>query len=526
MNKNIIKFYCLALLLTVPLLSGCGVSSKSEVRADSVAEGRGRDRSGTIPYLPLQKPELQQSVYGGIDQSIERLLTSSSDNLLETGEVAVGKEQASYILKNILRVTSTRFCPSDDNISMTEYSWLELEFGFPGGLDADRRFLPLYGEAFSTLPFKREVEKKIKYFCSERMRGHFRVWLERSTRYSDMMTEIFRDEGLSPALIYLALIESGFNPKAYSWKSASGPWQFIESTGLMYGLRVNWWVDERRDPVKSTTAAARHLRDLFERFGSWDLAMAAYNAGEGKIRRAVLRTKTDDYWKIRKTRHIYRETKDYIPRYIAAKMIVENPEAYGFGDIAYQDPLVYDEVVLESAIDLKTAARLAGVSVKDIKDLNPELRRWATPPYEKNYVLRLPKGTRDVFEESLESEPPEELFAMLPYRIASGDTLGGIARRYGVPLRVLRDMNSGLNPRRLRIGTIIRVPSGVVRLEGGKGVVGNGDIWPYRVRKGDTLFSIARRYKVPLRILIKLNPQVHPKRLQIGDLIHIPARSV
>jgi len=207
-------------------------------------------------------------------------------------------------------------------------------------------------------------------------------------------------------------------------------------------------------------------------------------------------------------------------------MIVENPAEYGFGDIAYQDPFVYDEVVLESAIDLKTAARLAGVSVKDIKDLNPELRRWATPPYEKNYVLRLPKGTRDIFQKNFESAPPEKLFAMLPYRIASGDTLGGIARRYGVPLRVLRDMNSGLNPRRLRIGKIIRVPSGVVKLEGGKGVVGNGDIWPYRVRKGDTLFSIARRYKVPLRILIKLNPQVHPKRLQIGDLIHIPARSV
>jgi len=540
MNRNIIKIcylVCyLALLPTLSLLSGCGVSSKSEIKVRSVAG------DNTIPYLLLQKPELQQCLSESIDQL--------DDYYLETDEMFVDKEDTlvemnsfnslPYIVKgtledtledtleksleDILWVSSSGFCPADDNISMTEYNRLNFKFGFPGGFDTERKFLPLYEKKFP-LPFNREVERNIKYFCSEKMRAHFRVWLERSARYRNMMAEIFRDEGLSPVLVYLALIESGFNPKAYSWQRASGPWQFIESTGRMYGLRVNWWVDERRDPIKSTTAAARHLRDLFERFGSWDLAMAAYNAGEGKIRRAVLRTKTDDYWKIRKTRHIRRETKNYVPRYIAATMIAENPDKYGFRDIDHQDPFIFDEVVLKSAINLKTAARLAGVSVKDIKELNPELRRWATPPYENNYVLRLPKGSRDVFQKNFENEPPEKLFAMLPYRIQSGDTLTKIARRYGVPLRVLRDMNSSLNPRRLRIGKVIRVPSGVVKLESGKGMFGNSAIWPYRVRKGDTLFSIARRYKVRLRTLIRLNPQVHPKRLQIGDLIHIPARS-
>ncbi len=525
MNRSIKNCFLVLFLTFLPFVYGCAVSSRPDIRVKSITSDPG------FKYLSSQKPELQQSVSWSIDQRIERMIASNPDNYSDAENMAVGVDAlgrgpGADTFKNILGsiswVSSSRFCPLEDDISMTGYSRLELEFAFPGEFYRQRGLAPLYEGTFP-LPFNREVERNIKYFCSEKMRDHFRVWLERSARYRDIMAEIFRQEGLSPTLVYLALIESGFNPKAYSWKRASGPWQFIESTGRMYGLKVNWWVDERRDPIKSTVAAARHLKDLFERFGSWDLAMAAYNAGEGKIRRAVLRTKSDDYWKIRKTRHIRRETKNYVPRYIAATMIAENPEKYGFSDIDHQDPFVFDEVVLEQAIDLKTAARLAGVSIKEIKELNPELRRWATPPYEKNYVLRLPRGTKDVFQKNFENEPPEKLFAMLPYRIEPGDTLTKIARRYGVPLRVLRDMNSGLNPRRLKIGKVIRVPSGVVKLE--EGAFGSRAIWPYRVRKGDTLSSIARRYKVRLRTLIRLNPQVHPRRLQIGDLIHIPARS-
>jgi len=357
------------------------------------------------------------------------------------------------------------------------------------------------------------------------MRERFQRWLERSGRYRPMMEEIFRETGVPKDLVYLALIESGFNPYACSWKSAVGPWQFISSTGRRYGLRINWWEDERRDPERSADAAARYLSDLYERFGAWDLAMAAYNGGEGRIGRAVKRTKTDDFWKIRDTRHIYRETKNYVPKYIAATMIAKAPSRFGYSELQYDEPLEYDAVQLETPIDLAVAARLADVDVRAIKDLNPALKRWATPPYQSGYTLRVPPGAGDRLRAGMADLAPEKLFTMLPYRIERGDTLGRIARRYDVPLKVLLSMNSGINPRRLRIGKIIRIPSGSSQWMGDEGIVRGGAAWPYRVKKGDTMASIARRYKVPLRSLLRINPDVKPRRIRPGDLIHIPARS-
>jgi len=375
------------------------------------------------------------------------------------------------------------------------------------------------------LPFNEAVDRNLERFTTPPMRDRFARWLRRSGRYVPMMKAVFREAGLPEDLVYLALIESGFNPYARSWKRAVGPWQFIESTARRYGLTVNWWEDERRDPEKATRAAARYLADLYGRFGAWDLAMAAYNGGEGRIGRAVRRTKTDDFWKLRDTRHIRRETKNYVPKYIAATMIARNPARYGFDGLRYDDPLTYDEVRLETPIDLAVAARLAGVTVRDLKDLNPSLKRWATPPYRRGYVLRVPAGSGGRLLGGIAESRPQELFTMLPYRIEKGDTLGRIARRYGVPLKVLISMNPGIRPRRLRIGKVIRIPSGSALWAGDEGVVRGGAAWPYRVRKGDTLAGIARRYKVPLRSLLRINPDVNPRRMRPGDLIHIPARS-
>lgn len=362
-------------------------------------------------------------------------------------------------------------------------------------------------------------------FQSEKMRPRFQKWLERSGLYLDLMSEIFRQAGMPDDLVYLALIESGFNTHAYSWQRAAGPWQFIESTGRRYGLSVNWWVDERRDPIKSAEAAARYLGDLYELFGSWDLAMAAYNGGEGRIRRAVLKTRTDDFWQIRATRHIKKETKNYVPRFIAASLIARDPERYGFMDVSYHDPFSYDEVVLPTPMDLEVAARLAAVNVARIQELNPELRRWATPPYESNYVLRVPKGTGESFLEQLRNLPEDKLFTMMPYRIESGDTLASIARTYRVPVRVVQEMNPGLHPRKLRIGRTIRIPASSTQWQNDTGAGSRDLTWPYRVQRGDTLYSISRKYQVSLRNLMRANPQVHPKRLRVGDVIHIPARS-
>jgi hypothetical protein len=190
---------------------------------------------------------------------------------------------------------------------------------------------------------RRSVERNIKVL-SQDIRGRFTIWLARSGRYVRMMKSILREEGIPEDMVWLSLIESGFNTRAYSRRRAAGPWQFIEGTGKRYGLTINWWVDERRDPVKSTRAAARYLRDLHEMFGSWSLAMASYNAGENKIKRAIRRTGSKDYWRLLKTSHIRQETKNYVPKFIAARLIAVNPEQYGFGDIKYHDGFTYDEV--------------------------------------------------------------------------------------------------------------------------------------------------------------------------------------
>lgn len=283
------------------------------------------------------------------------------------------------------------------------------------------------------------VERNIKIF-TEDIPNRTAHWLARSGRYIRMMTNILREEGLPDDMAWLPLIESGFNPIAYSRSHAAGPWQFIKGTARRYGLTVNYWVDERRDPVKSTRAAARYLKDLYDTFGSWSLAMAAYNAGEGKIRRALKKTNSNDFWGLLKTRHIRNETKNYVPKFIAARMIAVQPEKYGITDIQYHDDFTFDEVVLTRPVSLDIAARCAGISEQELKELNPELRRWITPPV-KEYTLRIPRGTREQFEAKLSKVPVDHRVTMKLYTVRSGDSLWTIARRYGVTISDIREYN-------------------------------------------------------------------------------------
>ena len=240
------------------------------------------------------------------------------------------------------------------------------------------------------------IEKSVRYF-SVSVKKHFNLWLERSGKYVGLMKSILRENYLPEDLVFLALIESGFNPKAYSPASASGPWQFIRGTATRYGLKVDRWVDERRDPVKSTKAAAAYLKDLYGMFGSWPLAMASYNAGEGNVARAVNRNGTDDFWELRKTRSLAPETKEYVPKFLAAQMIAQDPGKFGFDGLEYERPFEYDEVVLDRCTDLALVAKCCGVPVTEIKELNPELMRWCTPPNRPAYTLRIPKGSKEEF---------------------------------------------------------------------------------------------------------------------------------
>ena len=287
---------------------------------------------------------------------------------------------------------------------------------------------------------EKAVEKSITLF-TEKIKERFSLYLQRSGEYVELMKDILKAYNIPEDIAFLPLIESGFNPNAYSVARAVGPWQFIASTAKKYGLTIDWWRDERKDPVKSTAAAANYLKDLYDMFGSWNLAMAAYNAGEGKILNALNRSKSDDYWALLNTRHIKKETKEYVPRFIAAKLIAANPRYYGFDDLVYRAPFEYDEVVLGSPIDLDVAARCAETSVDAIKDLNPEIRRWSTPANVRPYTLRIPFGKKAVFLTNLENIPEEERFSVARYTVKKGDTIKKISNKTEIPASVILELN-------------------------------------------------------------------------------------
>ncbi len=301
------------------------------------------------------------------------------------------------------------------------------------------------------------VDRNISLFAN-RIKDRFTLYLSRSGKYLEVMKDILRKKDVPEDIVFLSLIESGFNPNAYSIANAAGPWQFIASTAKRYGLEINWWKDERRDPIKSTEAAADYLKDLHGMFGSWNLAMAAYNAGEGKIMRAMKKSNADSYWDLLETKHIRTETKEYVPRFIAASMIAANPAEFGFKEIDYNAPLSYDEVELEYPIDLAVAAECAGTTVEEIKKLNPELRRWCTPPDADKYIIKVPEGTGDLFVEKLSAMTEEERFTIDRYTVQKGDTFKSIAAKKGVPVDAILSLNSMEKIMPLKQGSMIYLP--------------------------------------------------------------------
>lgn len=344
------------------------------------------------------------------------------------------------------------------------------------------------------------VDKLIKSYTGPQRRT-FSRWLIRSGRYISKIQMVFASEGIPLDLAYLAMIESGFNVRAYSWANAAGPWQFIEQTGRLYGLQNNWWLDSRLDLEKSTHAAARHLKYLHDRFdGDWYLAVAAYNAGGGKVRRAIKASDSRDFWTLVKGRVLREETKNYLPKLLATLHIVKNLEQYGFHDLEFDTPLSYETITLESSTDLEIIADFAGISYKELKELNPELKRWCTPPGEKNYQLHVPFGSAGRIMELYAQLPEEDRARYHRYQIKSGDTLLGLAKKYRIQVDDIIALNKIKNPRGIQIGTNLILPlkEGYTSLP--KNASGDTYVRSYRktykVRSGDSLWSIARRFSV------------------------------
>ena len=365
------------------------------------------------------------------------------------------------------------------------------------------------------------VENQMEYFES-RGRDIFQLWLDRSARYIPVMKDIFHEKNLPEDLVYVAMIESGFNPYAVSWARAVGPWQFMPSTGKLYGLKIDWWIDERKDPIKSTQAAAEHLKDLHSIFGSWPLALASYNAGAGKVQRAVLRTRSEDFWDLKASRFIRKETKNYVPKYMAATIIAKNPEAYGFS-MTNVAPFKYDEVVISESTDLRLIARCAGCTYEEIKELNPEIRRWVTPPDYKDYVLRIPSGSKEAFLANFAAIPPEQKIKWERHEVTRGETLAGLARQYNTTPEAIRDIN-GLKKNRITPGKHLLIPidingkpQDVSFLSPGQGA--KQQIL-YRVRRGETLSIIATKHNVSVADIREWNKGIG-KSVRAGQKIKL-----
>ncbi len=306
--------------------------------------------------------------------------------------------------------------------------------------------------------YNKKVKKWVNYFTT-RGRGSFERYSARSGRYAPVLGKILEDEGLPRDLIFLAMAESGFYSKAKSWAKAVGPWQFMPYTGKRYGLKIDWYLDERRDPIKSTFAAAKYLTKLYSLFGSWELAAAAYNAGEGKIGRAKKRYRTKNFWKMSRGRYLKNETKNYVPKIMALAIIGKNLKAFGFKNIEFYDVLDFEEISLAPMSDLFKVAEILELDFETLHSLNPELLRWFTPPQIESYKLRIPVGSLSVWNDK--SPKVQEYVAkdFQLYKVRGRKTqLRDIAKKFKIKNYVLEYLNGKKSWERLQRSKRIILP--------------------------------------------------------------------
>lgn len=367
-------------------------------------------------------------------------------------------------------------------------------------------------------------------------RERMAIWLERLPRYESHIRARLQERGLPGDLVYLALIESGYSNTAVSRSRAVGMWQFMQPTARGYGLRVDSWVDERRDFIKATEAAARYLADLTRQFGSHFLAAAAYNGGPGRVSRGLDRIagtfgeeeleengsllSDAGFFQLSDTRHIHQETKDYVPKLLAATMIAKEPARYGFTVPAAAEPFPRDSLVVQDATGLDVVARLAGTSLAEIRELNPQYLRLTTPPGRWS-VIRLPAGQMPAVMAAYAALPASQRVAFSEHLVRKGETLGAIARRYGVSTRVLADANPSVGSRgTIRVGQRLRVPGP------GAATAVASDEGPARmhtVARGETLGSIARRFGTSVARLTAWNSLPASGAIRAGQRLQVSA---
>ncbi|MCB9652639.1 MAG: LysM peptidoglycan-binding domain-containing protein [Deltaproteobacteria bacterium] len=399
------------------------------------------------------------------------------------------------------------------------------------------------------------VDQWVDYLTG-RGRHWYERWLARSTRFVPLFWSILERHGVPRDLVFLSMIESGFSPHAYSVARAAGPWQFMERTAKGFDLKVNFWVDERRDFEKSTDAAARYLKSLYNRFGDWHLAMAAYNAGGAKVARAMRMSRRHDFWTLSRTSRLRRETRQYVPKLLAAARVGKQAERYGFSEIEYQAPFAWDLVTVKAAIDLKALGQLCGIDAGDanagganaggtnasgasaeqtLRELNPALRWAITPPGER-YDVRVPKGVADVCRANLESAAAEEAGGPLTYRyhrLGADETVQVLAERFGVPVERMLEVNR-LTPEDVDTVEALIVPmpramASSLPIEDPRATSFPQDRYRppgvrrvvHVVRAGESLWTIGRRYRVSVKMLRLWNGRWTRRPLRVGEKLAV-----
>lgn len=395
-------------------------------------------------------------------------------------------------------------------------------------------FLDTLNRAEFTLPieFNERVMQEIQYM-STRAHDFTEASLSRKTAFEEMIYAKIDSMGMPRDLIFLSLVESGYKIKAYSRAKAAGLWQFIPSTGKRYGLYQDFWMDMRRNPELSTVAAMRYLKRLHDEFGDWLMAMAAYNCGEGCVRRRIRELKEDTLWDSTKTisywdLNLPKETMHYVPRILAAMTIGHYPEHYGM-DVEKREPVAFDTVTVVEFMPLDQVAKAAGVDTKTIQELNLELNRWCTPPKESGYVMRIPEGTRDSFLVAYEKMDKKSWSRWQYHKVMSGENLGKISRKYGVSVKDIQSANH-LKNTRIRCGQtlMIPLPSSAYNSNSSKNSTQTNSsqsskkssVRTYKVKSGDNLGSIARKFGVSVSQLQKWNG-VDGSAIRAGQVLYV-----
>ncbi len=377
-----------------------------------------------------------------------------------------------------------------------------------------------------------QVKKWMSYFLN-RGRGYFERYTERAGRYAPILGAILEEHGMPRDLIFLAMAESGFNNVAKSWAAAVGPWQFMPYTGRMYGLEQDWYRDERRDPIKATVAAARYLAKLYDDFGQWEVAAAAYNAGEGKMGRAIKKYKSEDFWHLTKGKYLKPETKNYVPKIMALAIIGKNLKSFGFDDVEFHEPLDFDEITVPAGTDLVKLSETLAVDFEEIQRLNPEILRWFTPPNIAEYKLRLPPNSAEKFAQCC-AKTDFLAVNFQQYVVGKkGMTLSQVSKKFKLRKDyVLASLNNVSEKTRFSEGDVVKLP-----FRDGELVSADNNLYAdlfekprkeilrknsrayrakryasrkkpmryYTVKKGETLFTVAQKHGISVKRLIASN---------------------